>query len=71
MESINKNWRNISKYGFKLEFLKSISSKLFKLETVEDAEKLRQRLSAEISKKFNSTIAYGLFKVFKFTKNSW
>ena len=71
MKSIKKHWRNILKYGLKLAFLRFISSKLVKLGLLEDAEKLRQRLSAEISQKFDSTIAYGIFEGFKFTKNSW
>ena len=71
MKSIKKHWRNILKFGLKLAFLKFISSKLVKLGLVEDAEKLRQRLSAEINQRFDSTIAYGSFKGFKFTKNSW
>ena len=71
MKSIKKYWRNILKFGIKLAFLKFISSKLVKLGLVEDAEKLRQRLSAEINQKFDSTIAYGSFKGFKFAKNSW
>ena len=71
MKSIKKHWRNILRYGLKLAFVKFISSKLVKLGLVEDAEKLRQRLSAEINQKFDSTIAYGSFKGFKFTKDSW
>lgn len=67
-----KKYSNIIKMnGFKSFVRIFLSSKMVKLGWIEDAEKQRQRLAREINAEFDSTIAYGPLKGFKFSPQAW
>ncbi|WP_375698165.1 hypothetical protein [Pseudophaeobacter sp. TrK17] len=68
---MNKHLVSIKNDGFGVAFRNFLSSKLVKMGWVEDAERMRQRLSREFDEMFNSTIAYGALKGFQFSPNTW
>jgi len=68
---MNKHLVSIKNDGFGVALRNFLSSKLVKMGWVEDAERMRQRLSREFDEMFDSTIAYGALKGFQFSPNTW
>lgn len=71
MKGIKKHLTSIRKDGILVALRNIVSSKFVKLGWVEDAERMRRRLSREFDEMFDSTIAYGALKGFQFSGNSW